>query len=163
MPSLRGTRAFPALRGALRAASDATFRSVHFSIQDDHVHLIAEADSPRAWRAGMQGLAIRIARRLNAALGRRGAVWGDRYHARVLRTPREVRNAIVYVLQNWKKHLRAATGLDPCSSAAWFAGWRVATGVASGPRPVTRARTWLAAVGWRRLGLIDPGERPRAR
>ena len=31
---------------------------------------------------------------------------GGRYHARPLRTPREVRNALVYVLQNWRKHIR---------------------------------------------------------
>jgi REP-associated tyrosine transposase len=162
VPSLRGARSFVAMRAALRAASRDGFRVVQFSIQDDHVHLIAEADTPKAWRSGIQGLAIRLARRLNAALRRRGTVWGDRYHARALRTPREVRNAIVYVLHNWKKHLRAVAGLDPCSSAAWFTGWRVATGVASGPSPpVTRSRTWLGAVGWRRLGLIDPDERPR--
>jgi REP-associated tyrosine transposase len=90
------------------------------SVQHDHVHLIAEADGASAWRTGIRGLVIRIARRLNRALGRRGRVWGDRYHARLLRTPREVRNALVYVLQNWKKHLGHVVGLDPCSSAAWF-------------------------------------------
>jgi hypothetical protein len=37
-------------------------------------------------------------------LGRGGAVWGDRFHARDLKTPREVRHALVYVLNNHRKH-----------------------------------------------------------
>ena len=46
---------------------------------------------------GLQGLAIRLAKALNRALGRGGTVWGDRYHARVLRTPREVRATLVSI------------------------------------------------------------------
>ena len=104
-----------------------------------------------------------IARTVNRILGRRGAVWDGRYHARALTTPREVRHGIVYVLMNRKKHDPAATGLDPCSSARWwFQGWRKRPVVESdGFPPVVRARTWLAAVGWRRHGLIGVEERPR--
>ncbi len=58
-------------------------------------------------------------------LGESGGVWAERYHARSLRTPREVRNAIVYVLMNAKKHLRHAPreGIDMMSSAPWFDGF----------------------------------------
>lgn len=89
-------------------------------------------------------------------------MWGDRYHARELTSPREVRYALVYVLQNVQKHARGVDGLDPCSSASWFDGWN--EGLARGaiePSPVARARTWLAAVGWRRHGLITQDEQPR--
>jgi hypothetical protein len=92
---------------------------------------------------------------------RRGRVWVDRHHARALATPREVRHAIVYVLQNFRKHLRGVRGLDPKSSAAWFTGWRKAITMPSGRSPVVAARTWLAAVGWRRHGLIGMDEAPR--
>ena len=64
-------------------------------------------------------------------------------------------------LMNFRKHLKDVTGIDPCSSAAWFAGWRVppvANGI--GPPPVASARTWLARVGWRRHGLIRLEEQP---
>jgi hypothetical protein len=37
----------------------------------------------------MHGLAIRLALAVNRALGRKGQVVGDRYHARPLRTPRQ--------------------------------------------------------------------------
>jgi hypothetical protein len=63
-----------------------------------------EADEPTGFERGVRGLAIRIAKAVNRMLARRGPVWGDRYHARMLRTPREVRNALVYVLNNFRKH-----------------------------------------------------------
>jgi hypothetical protein len=105
-------------------------------------------------------LAIRVARAVNRLLARHGTVWGDRYHSHVLRTPREVRNALVYVLSNWRKHEPGAHGLDPLSSAAWFDGWIEAT-KAIGRPPVANARTWLASAGWRLRGLISAHERPR--
>jgi hypothetical protein len=130
-------------------------------VQDDHVHLIAEAEHARALSGSVRGLAIRLARAVNRVLGRRGRVWGDRYHARALTTPRAVRHALVYVLMNFRKHRDAGTELDPCSSAPWFAGWRAPAAAADvGPRPIAVARTWLARVGWRRHGLIDASERP---
>jgi hypothetical protein len=109
----------------------------------------------------VRGLAIRLARAVNRVLGRRGRVWADRYHARALTSPRAVRHALVYVLMNFRKHLDTATGVDPCSSAPWFEGWRHPWRmVGLGPPPVARARTWLASAGWRRHGLIRLDERP---
>jgi hypothetical protein len=111
-----------------------------------------------------------VAKRLNAWLGRTGPLWGDRWHGRALKTPREVRNALVYVLANWRKHERDARGpVDECSSAPWFDGWRDASGpqlaalrTRAGPvPPVLRAESWLANVGWRRRGLVSVREAPR--
>ena len=124
LPSLRSARVYPTVREALRAASTETFRVVHFSVQADHLHLIVEASDSKALVKGVRGLVIRAARAINRALGRRGSVWGDRYHARALKTPREVRNGLVYVLMNFRKHRPWERGaLDPCSSAAWFDGF----------------------------------------
>jgi len=159
---LRSRRVFPAVRRALAASSHANFRILEFSIQDNHVHLIAEAEHRRALSGGVRGLAIRLARAVNRVLGRRGQVWSDRYHARVLTTPRAVRHALVYVLMNFRKHLKHVTGIDPCSSAPWFAGWRTPhTAAGIGPPPVATASTWLARIGWRRRGLIGLDERPK--
>ena len=135
---------------------------VQFSVQNDHIHLIAEAEHGRALSGGARGLAIRIARAVNRALNRRGRVWATRYHARALTTPRAVRNALVYVLNNFRKHSRAGTELDPCSSGQWFSGWlgsRAAVNL--GPPPVALARSWLLRIGWRRHGLIDLNECPK--
>jgi REP element-mobilizing transposase RayT len=154
--SLRDRRAFPALRSALAFSTDA-LRILHFSVQHDHLHLLVETDEPMRFARAVQGLAIRIARAVNRALGRHGAVFADRYHTRALRTPREVRHALVYVLQNWRKHGHRERGFDPCSSAMRFDGWK---GVAAIANAFDSARTLLARCGWRGLGLLDPRERP---
>ena len=161
LPSLRGTRLFVAVRYALAGASGTRFRVLQFSVQRDHLHVVVEADEPTGLARGLQGLAIRVAKAINRTLGRRGTVWGDRYHARTLGTPREVRSALVYVLNNWRNHVRGARGVDPRSSAAWFDGWRTAIDRPAGRPPVAAARGWLARTGWRRYGPIDVREMPR--
>jgi putative transposase len=158
---LRSVDLFPAVRDALGAASVARFRVLHFSVQSDHLHLVVEADEPTGLARGLQGLAIRVAKAINRVLGRHGSVWGDRYHARPLSTPREVRSALIYVLNNWRKHIPGARGLDARSSAAWFDGWRTVVRRPVGRSPVVGARTWLGRVGWRRHGPLDPRETPR--
>jgi putative transposase len=158
---LRASRVFPNVRRALAASSRHDFRIIEFSVQNDHVHLIAEASDGLTLSSGVRGLAIRLARAVNRALRRRGRVWTERYHARALTTPRAVRHVLVYVLMNFRKHLQTVTGVDPCSSAAWFTGWRTALPAGAGPPPVAGARTWLARIGWRRHGLIDIAERPK--
>jgi len=171
IPSLRRQVVFAEMRRHFARASQASFRVVHFSVQSTHVHLLAEANDKVALSRGIAGLSIRLARSVNRVLSRRGRVWGDRYHARALRTPRETRHALVYVLMNFKKHSRSgARGIDAMSSAAWFDGWkplsakeRRSTKRATPSRdaPVCRPRTWLARKGWRRHGLIGEGECPR--
>jgi REP element-mobilizing transposase RayT len=167
-PFLRAERPFAALRVAISRASRPGFRVVHYSVQGNHVHLLVEARDRLALSSGARGLAIRLARQVNRAVGRSGSLWGDRWNGRALKTPREVRNTIVYVLANHKKHLRDAGDLDDCSSAPWFDGFadvaparleamRLEAGVEP---PVVAPRTWLAAVGWRRRGLVRAGEAP---
>jgi hypothetical protein len=162
LPSLRASRLFGPVRTAIAAASRDRFRVLHFSVQKDHLHLVVEADEPTGLVRGIQGLAIRVAKGVNRVLGRHGRVLADRFHARALKTPREVRNALVYVLNTFRKHVSGTRGLDPCSSAPWFAGWRNVAGAADGPAPVVGPRTWLARVGWRRYRPIDLREVPRA-
>jgi REP-associated tyrosine transposase len=161
LSSLRANRVFPAVRAALIVATSSRFRVLQFSVQRDHLHLLVEASTPTGFERGVRGLAIRVARAVNRVLCRRGSVWGDRYHARLLKTPREVRNALVYVLSNWRRHEPRARGLDPRSSAAWFEGWRRPAHGESGLSPVAAPRTCLAAVGWKLRGLIGVDERPR--
>jgi putative transposase len=160
LPSLRADTMFPVIQRGIAKGSRGGIRILEFSVQHDHVHLLVEAvDAPNLSR-GLQGLAIRIAKGINRILGRRGRVWSDRFHARALRTPREVRNALVYVLQNWRKHVPGARGMDSRSSGGWFTGWRTRVPRLLASSPVVPPRTWLAAIGWRRLGLIHPDEGP---
>src|SRR5690606_1920068 len=139
--TLRAMRSVPALRRPVLArvvveeigrASAKGFRVLHFSVQNDHVHLIAEGDGGQELSRGMQRLASRNARRVNALAARRGTFWRERYHRRDLGTPRQFRNALVYVTFSARKHAppgeRAswANALDRWSSAVWVDDWRAA-------------------------------------
>jgi REP element-mobilizing transposase RayT len=178
IPSLRGLGLAKTITEGLRKAAQSnqarpaerrrTFRVVHYSIQPNHLHLIVEASSKTALARGMQGLASGLARRVNRKLHRRGAMFGDRYHAHTLATPTEVRNAIVYVVKNYEKHpepipdrgTEPQRGIDPCSSARWFAGWAEPAEPTELAPPVAEARTWLLSRGWKRSGLVARHERP---
>lgn len=145
-------------------ASRFGFSLVHFSVQGNHLHLLCEAEDKRALARGLKGLQVRIARRVNAWLGRSGRFFADRYHAHVLRTPREVRHALAYVLNNAKKHFaqrgrRMSAGwVDPCSTGARFYADR-REGIAVN-RGLRAARTWLLNVGWRLKGTVTPATLP---
>ena len=120
----------------------------------------------------MQGLLISAAKRIHAALGaRRGSVFPDRYHERVITSPRQCRNGIRYVLNNWRRHGedRARTWLvDPFSSGVNFAGWRELEG--SGQLygtpdwyerpPTSAAQTWLLTIGWQKHGTFSVHDVP---
>src|SRR5258707_12844057 len=163
LPSLRSARVFGALRRAIGQASVDRFRVIHFSIQQDHGHFIVEGDEPRRARGGMHGLAIRLALAVNRALGRKGKVVGDRYHVRPLTTPRQMRTSLVYVLLNFRKHLRAPAGIDPRSSGPHFSGWHRALGVTLGPAATVAPRTRMATIGWQRAGgPLESEESPSA-
>lgn len=150
------------------------FRLVHYSLQGNHAHLIVEARDRDALGRGMKSIAARLARAVNRIARRNGRVLADRYHMRLLPTPREVHNALRYVLLNGRRHAAkagvvptSAACLDPASSARWFEGWKgkvpSAGDAPAAPidrSPVARARTWLLAVGWRRHGLLDPADVP---
>ncbi len=180
LPSFRRAAVLRVVRAAIAAGGHrGDFRVVHYNLQGDHLHLVVEAAGAAALSRGMQGLTIRLARRLNTLLGRRGRLFAQRYHARPLRTPREVRNALRYVLLNARHHATSRGAVltpgwvDPYSSALWFDGWRAALRtdapwlreLARAGRPTATPRTWLLADGWRRGGgRIDiddvPGPAP---
>jgi REP element-mobilizing transposase RayT len=197
LPSLRRPGEAARIRAALSSARAAAgpegsprapFQVVHYSIQSNHLHLIVEATDRAAMTSGMRGLLVRIARALNRLWGRSGRIFGDRFHERELRNPRQVRNALVYVLQNLRKHGICMDGPDPLSSGPEFHGWRPAgagtaqngavtaspgggagalrtrtTLLRAGRVDLPRPHTWLLGVGWQRHGLIDLDECPVVR
>ena len=181
VPSLRSVRIVHEVERTFADGCERRdFRLVHDSLQGNHAHLIVEARDRTALGRGMMALGARLARAVNRVERRSGAVLDDRYHAHLLRTPREVHRALRYVLLNARRHglrsartaLRAAKVLlDPASSARWFDGWRKDSRAAIEARPdptktrssVARPRHWLLRVGWRRHGLIDPGDVPGGR
>jgi hypothetical protein len=132
------------------------------------MHLLVEVDDHRALSRAMQGLATRLAKRLNHRLEHRGPVFADRYHARGLTTPLEVRRALIYVLHNHRRHTVAPghpSGFDPLSTAPYFNGF--APSIARPPStappeelPVAQPKTWLLRIGWQRHGLLGARDVP---
>jgi REP element-mobilizing transposase RayT len=169
LPSLRSRRFLKVFRRSLRQACErGDFRVVHYSVQRNHVHLLVESAGKQALGRGMKAVAARLARAVNRVFRRAGPVLHGRYHLRVLRTPREVRNALAYVLLNARKHWKERHGapapprLDEASSGRWFEGWKrelEAPLLREAPEVAT-PHTWLLSVGWRRHGLVDPAEEP---
>jgi REP element-mobilizing transposase RayT len=170
---------------ALREATIVTarredFRIVHMSIQHNHLHLIVEADSKGALTSGVRGFSISAARQVNKAITARGGdrrtgrVIGGRFHARPLTSPRAVRNALAYVLSNWRHHgedrahFAQSWKVDPFSSGAVFFGWKELEDSpvlwplppAYHPLIVFRPRTWLLRSWDRFYPLISVREVP---
>jgi REP element-mobilizing transposase RayT len=151
----------------IKTVGRANFRIVHLSIQGNHIHLLCEADDRIALANGVRGFCVSAARRLNVAISkergeqRRGRVFTDRYHATTITHPRQARNALAYVLNNWRKHrddrgaMRMAQ-VDPYSTAVWFPAWAERDGVpfvwpkGYEPLPCRAPTTWLLKEGWKR-------------
>ena len=159
------------------------FRIVHLSIQRTHVHLLVEADNKLALSRGMQSFQISAAKHINREYSlkmklterRRGNVFVDRFHQEVIKTPRQARRSLAYVLNNWRKHredrqheLARTWPIDPFSSAISFDGWREREDAVVrwsrretyDPLIVYVPKTWLLQVGWQRHGLISFFEVP---
>jgi REP element-mobilizing transposase RayT len=171
LPQLREKESYDTLIEVFAKAQKGSFRIVHFSVQGNHIHLLVEADDTESLTRGMIGMTVRISKNLNREWGRSGSVFADRYHSRVLRTPTEVRNVLLYVLNNIRHHVEGPLPgrPDPRSSAAVFDGWREVEAYEIGPGdPVVAARGWLLTKGWRRAGgawsiFAVPGGKRRRR
>jgi hypothetical protein len=149
--SLRSKRSLKVIHGAVNEGADRFGAAVvQISIQGKHLHLLVEADEQIALGRAMKGLAIRLARGLNRMMGRQGGrVFADRYHARVLGSPTEVRHVIHYLRNNRRHHLGASAALLPASyvdpytseSSLWLAA----------------PTLWVVKVGWRRSARGSEG------
>ena len=162
--SMRRKAEYRVLRRAFAAGCERFgFRLVHYSVPGNHLHFIVEAKDRRALSRGMQGLLVRVAKALNKLWGRKGSVFADRYAEHILKTPREVRNAVAYVVHNARRHGARLESLDTYSSAAWFDGWKeriTVRGLEGVTCPVASGRTWLLTTGWKRHRLISAFETP---
>jgi hypothetical protein len=162
------------------------FRIVHISMQRTHVHLLVEADNKRALARGMQSFQISAAKHINReysvkhklAEPRRGNVFVDRYHLEVIKSPRQARRALSYVLNNWRKHredrdeFATDWNVDPYSSAIHFLGWKEREDAVVlwrwpdtyDPLVVYQPKSWLLREGWLKHGRISfyevPSKRP---
>jgi REP element-mobilizing transposase RayT len=168
VPSLRSERFAAAFRSSLRQACERSeFRVVHYSLQRDHVHLVVESAGKAALGRGMKAVGARIARAVQRTFGWRGPVLDGRYHLRVLRTPREVRNVLAYVLLNARRHCQKRRGaappvrIDAASSAGSTGGVRGRPTRSSGR--TGRRRSRARGPGSSRAGGAATGSSTRPR
>ena len=147
--NLRSRRCFSVIERAFVAAKERFgMRIVHYSVQGNHIHLLVEVLGNEALARGMLGLTVRMAKALNRVMRRRGPVFADHFHSRVVRTPTEAARALAYDLGNFAHHAERwgeevhEDEPDPFSSAARSGG--------DPPPGVCEPRTWLLSVGWRR-------------
>ncbi len=169
VPRLRQGAGYEAIRAVLLHFGDGNdFRVIHISIQRNHLHLIVEAANKQTLRRGMQRFAIRAARALNAEFEREGKVFAFRYHAKQITSAHYARNAISYVLNNWRRHRadqfnsEMSMPFDHYSSASMFRGWAASCPYKPSLEglPVSTPRTQLLSFDWEWFGLIDPFEVP---
>jgi putative transposase len=103
-PSFRSQRVCAAIVGVIASARRKGVRVIEYSIQDNHLHLMVEGRSSADLSNQMRTLFSRIAFAVNAVARRSGKLFRDRHHRHELTRPSEVRNALVYILFNDRKH-----------------------------------------------------------
>jgi REP element-mobilizing transposase RayT len=89
------------LKRSIQNAQKLGLKIIHFSLQSNHVHLITEADNNEILTKGMRALTITFAKGL-----KKGEVQVERYHLHVLKSIKEAKHAIQYVLFNEQKHAK---------------------------------------------------------
>ena len=166
LPDLRQGAEYQVIWNAMLAARERPgrsttggFRLVDYAILGNHCHFIIEALDNDSLSRGMNGLCGRIAKGLDNLWGRKGKVFAERYHCRILKTAREVHIAKRYLYENARKHLLPTVWgrPDPFSSGVWFKGWKdyVNNGWVAWRGPVAKATSWLLREGWKRYGLLE--------
>lgn len=99
--SVRNKDTLKLLKKSIANARKHGLRILQFSFQSNHIHLIVEATDNRTLTKGMRSLTITFAKGLS-----KGRMQIERYHLHVLKTIRESKNALQYVLFNQQRHDR---------------------------------------------------------
>ena len=108
---------FKLFRHAVKTARKKGLHIIHYSLMDNHIHLIVEATTNKLLSTALQSFALSLSKlvknRMNGSIKR---LWDDRYFMRLLLSPREVKIALEYVLKNPHKKFKTSTIFDGYSS-----------------------------------------------
>lgn len=87
------------------------FRIVQLSIQQTHIHLLIKTNNKHTLTKKIQDFQISTTKHLNATISknkpsprRKNIMFRDHYHAEIITSPRQTRQALSYVANNWRKH-----------------------------------------------------------
>lgn len=109
---------------ALRRFDSERYALIAFVVMDDHVHVVVRPFEGRTLASLLHSWKSFTANRMQRESGRRGAVWQEESHDRIIRDDREYFEIITYILRNPQRRW-------PGSGGYWWAGYpagRVETG-----------------------------------
>jgi REP element-mobilizing transposase RayT len=147
-------------RRAIAGAKRFGFHVIHYSILNNHIHMIVEAKDSMALASGMKSLSCRFAKAIRRIVGGSGRVFAGRFHHHLLNTPTEMKRALEYVLLNHAKHAKLIEHIDEFSSAAAFKEWNSLIGKKMNGfvqeqlahvgqiKELSLPQSWLCSVGW---------------
>ena len=125
---LRNKKMVQAFKRAVLLARSNGLRIIHFSLQDNHAHLLIESESKELLSKGMQSFGITFSKNIQKVYTEETAikaprqVYEERYHCHILTTVRETKNALSYVLRNSYRHGKTPTLADVYSSILLIEG-----------------------------------------
>lgn len=108
---------FELFRLAVMTAKKKGLKIIHYSIMENHLHLIVEAQSSEELSRSLQSFALSLSKlvknRFNGSLAN---LWNDRYFMQLLLSQREIKTALQVVLKNPQTKLKKTTAFDKYSS-----------------------------------------------
>ena len=158
VPNLRSEAFLNEFTRAIEKAKAKGLAVSQFAIESNHIHLLIEVADNDTLTRGLLSLQGSITWGLRRAFRYFGSVFAGRFHLHPLASPREMKNALAYVLFNHAKHCKVEWFADVFSSAFafgelhWFVGrtTRPPKWQAQIDRSLTPARSWLQKLGWKR-------------
>jgi putative transposase len=158
--SLRNRHLLREMRNASQAGKRLGLYIVHFSLLNNHLHMIVETRNNSTLANGMRGFGSKFGKAIRKLTGGMGSVFAGRFHMHVLKTPSEVKGGLEYVLLNYAKHRKLIECIDGFSSAFTFKPWRellrnryhgVLDEYGFGDwDELSLPQSWLLRIGWQR-------------
>ena len=109
---IQSKRILKALHHAIKRARLKGLKVVHYTLEYNHVHLLVESVDNKTLHKGMQAFGITIAKAINKIKRSKGAVYKNRYHLRLISSPRQLKNVLHYIFNNGVKHKRTNSKID---------------------------------------------------
>jgi REP element-mobilizing transposase RayT len=114
--NLKNKSILKALQHSIKKARSLGLKVIHYTLEYDHVHLLIEASDKISLGKGMQSLGISFSKGINKIKKQTGKVFKTRYHFRKLNSPREIKNALNYILGNGIKHRETLSVINSFNS-----------------------------------------------
>lgn len=109
---IQSKRILKALHHAIKRARLKGLKVVHYTLEYNHLHLLVESVDNKTLHKGMQSFGITIAKAINKIKRTKGSVYKNRYHLKLISSPRQLRNVLHYIFNNGVKHKRTSSKID---------------------------------------------------